>query len=394
MRNLQSVGGLPTLLQMKWQGKLLMAKKSKLLWEDNDWTFEKIEAADKAISKIAKKYGIESYKNQIEIITSEQMLSAYSSTGMPVLYGHWSYGKQFVQQQKAYKRGQMGLAYEIVINSNPCIAYLMEENTMTMQALVIAHACYGHNSFFKNNYLFKQWTDADSIIDYLVFARNYIRECEEKYGETEVEELIDSCHALMNQGVDKYAKPYKLSFKEEKERQVTREEYLQQQVNDIWKSLTPDEQEKHKKKKKVRFPKEPTENILYFIEKNAPLLKPWQREVVRIVRKISQYFYPQRQTQVMNEGWATFWHHHILNEMFDEGLIEETQKLLDMGYSDDFPSMTSIGYREIILMIKGELTKEEAISLIQQKTRNYAKRQMTWFRKKSEINWIEIEKTS
>lgn len=299
-----------------------MVKQNKLLFENNEWTFDIINETDAAISKIAHdRYGLDTYKNQIEVISSEQMLSAYASSGMPVFYAHWSYGKQFVQQQKAYKRGRMGLAYEIVINSNPCIAYLMEENTMTMQALVIAHACYGHNSFFKNNYLFKQWTDADSIIDYLIFARNYIRKCEEKYGIEEVEEIIDSCHALMNYGVDRYKKPRKLSVKQEKERQQAREEYREQQVNDLWKSLPPSENKK--KKKKNRFPKEPTENILYFLEKNAPLLKPWQREIIRIVRKISQYFYPQRQTQVMNEGWATFWHHTLMYDLWEEGLISE-----------------------------------------------------------------------
>lgn len=78
----------------------------------------------------------------------------------------------------------------------------MEENTITMQALVMAHACYGHNSFFKNNYLFRAWTDASSIVDYLLFARHYINECEERYGVEEVERLLDSCHALMNYGVD------------------------------------------------------------------------------------------------------------------------------------------------------------------------------------------------
>ncbi|MGR5488903.1 SpoVR family protein, partial [Vibrio alfacsensis] len=88
-----------------------------------------------------------------------------------------------------------GLAYEIVINSNPCIAYLMEENSVTMQALVMAHACYGHNSFFKGNYLFQTWTDASSIIDYLLFAKKYIADCEQKYGEEEVEQILDSCHA-------------------------------------------------------------------------------------------------------------------------------------------------------------------------------------------------------
>ena len=76
-------------------------------------------------------------------------------------------------------------------------------------------------------------------------------------------------------------------------------------------------------KDNARFPAEPQENILYFLEKHAPLLEPWQREVVRIVRKISQYFYPQRQTQVMNEGWATFWHYTLMNDLYDEGLVTD-----------------------------------------------------------------------
>ena len=91
------------------------------------------------------------YPNQLEIISSEQMLDAYSSLGMPLMYRHWSFGKRFVSEEKLYRKGQRGLAYELVINSNPCITYLMEENTMAMQALVTAHAAFGHNHFFKNN---------------------------------------------------------------------------------------------------------------------------------------------------------------------------------------------------------------------------------------------------
>ena len=198
----------------------------------------------------------------------------------------------------------------------------MEENTITMQALVIAHACYGHNSFFKGNYLFKTWTDAESIIDYLVFAKNYISECEERYGEANVEAIIDSCHAIMNNGVDRYKRPYPLSPIEEAERQKERELYLQEQVNDLWRTIPLTEKD-DEEENQVRFPEEPQENLLYFIEKNAPLLEPWQREVVRIVRKIAQYFYPQRQTQVMNEGWACFWHHFILNTLYDRGLVTD-----------------------------------------------------------------------
>lgn len=297
-----------------------MAKR-KPLPNSSDWTFESLELYQTEIERVAKHYGLDTYVNQIEVITAEQMMDAYASVGMPIGYNHWTFGKKFIQTEQNYKRGQMGLAYEIVINSDPCISYLMEENTLPMQALVMAHACYGHNSFFKGNYLFKAWTDASSIIDYLLFAKNYISDCEKKHGISEVEATLDACHALMNHGVDRYKRPQKLSLTEELKRQKERETYLQSQVNELWRTL-PKSGEKQAKKTK-NFPSEPQENILYFIEKNAPLLKPWQREVVRIVRKISQYFYPQKQTQVMNEGWACFWHYTILNHMYDEGLVSD-----------------------------------------------------------------------
>ncbi|UZG44338.1 SpoVR family protein [Caldimonas thermodepolymerans] len=290
----------------------------------SDWTFELIETYHDEIARVAAEYGLDTYPNQLEIITAEQMMDAYASVGMPVIYRHWSYGKQFIATEKNYRRGYMGLAYEIVINSDPCIAYLMEENTMAMQALVIAHAAYGHNSFFKGNYLFRMWTDASSIIDYLVYAKNYIAECEERHGVDAVEDVLDSCHALMNYGVDRYRRPQKLSLAKEQARRAEREAYLQQQINDLWRTVprradrTAEEDDAAR-----RFPPEPQENLLYFIEKNAPLLEPWQREIVRIVRKVAQYFYPQRQTQVMNEGWATFWHYTLLNTMYDRGLLAD-----------------------------------------------------------------------
>lgn len=287
----------------------------------SEWTFELIEAYDHAIGLLAEEYQLDTYANQIEIIRSEQMLDAYASTGMPIGYNHWSFGKHFVQAEQNYQRGHMGLAYEIVINSDPCIAYLMEENTLPMQALVIAHACYGHNSFFKGNYLFRTWTDAGSIVDYLVFAKQYIARCEEKHGVNAVAEILDSCHALMSCGVDRYRRPTPLSPEEEKRQQLQREEYIQRNLNDLWRTLPEarvvDEQEHD------QFPKEPEENLLYFIEKNAPLLEPWQREVVRIVRKMAQYFYPQRQTQVMNEGWASFWHYTLLNTLYERQQVTD-----------------------------------------------------------------------
>ncbi|OED46703.1 SpoVR family protein [Endozoicomonas sp. (ex Bugula neritina AB1)] len=287
----------------------------------SEWTFELLGIYDQEIARLADGFQLDTYPNQIEVINSEQMIDAYAAVGMPLMYNHWSFGKHFLKNIQSYQRGSMGLAYEIVINSNPCIAYLMEENTMAMQAMIIAHACYGHNSFFKNNYLFRQWTNADSIIDYLLFAKRYINECEERYGVKEVETLLDACHALMNQGVDRYKHPNPLSSAEEEHLIQEREAYTQKNLNDLWRTVPTKEPDNIQPIK--RYPATPEENILYFIEKNAPLLNTWQREVIRIVRKIAQYFYPQRQTQVMNEGWATFWHYTLMHEMYAKGLIPE-----------------------------------------------------------------------
>lgn len=297
--------------------------KREPLSTQSEWTFELLETYDREIARIAKEnFKLDTYPNQIEVIRSDQMMDAYSSVGMPINYNHWSFGKSFLSTEQNYQRGRMGLAYEIVINSSPCISYLMEENTMTMQALVIAHACYGHNSFFKGNYLFKTWTDAEGIIDYLQFARTYIAQCEERHGVEEVEKLLDSCHALSNYGVDRYKRPNPISAAQEQKHQQQREEYIQQHINDIWRTL-PKQQKNQSIIEEVRFPPQLEENLLYFIEKNAPHLQNWQREIVRIVRKISQYFYPQKQTQVMNEGWATFWHYTLLHQLHDEGLVTD-----------------------------------------------------------------------
>ena len=295
----------------------------ELLYTDNEWSFEKLTRAEAAIKKIAvEELRLDTYPNQIEIISSDQMLDAYSSHGMPMMYDHWSFGKHFLQEEYSYRKGHTGLAYEIVVNTDPVINYLMEGNSMTMQCLVIAHAAYGHNSFFKNNYLFKQWTDASAIVEYLSFAKNFIKQCEQKYGLAEVEAILDSCHAIMYYGVDKYKKPGRLSTHKEKERQAERQAIVQSEVNELWTTL-PNAMDKKDDKKDEHFPKEPQENLLYFIEKYSPALETWEREIVRIVRKISQYFYPNMQTKVMNEGWASFCHYYIMNRLWETGQIDD-----------------------------------------------------------------------
>jgi stage V sporulation protein R len=357
----------------------------------NDWSFELIERYHSVIRATAQRFGLETYPNQLEIITAEQMMDAYASVGMPVNYRHWSYGKEFISTEKNYRRGHMGLAYEIVINANPCISYLMEENTLAMQALVIAHAAYGHNSFFKGNYLFRMWTDASSIIDYLVYARNYVTECEERHGLDAVEQMLDSCHALMNHGVDRYRRPSKLSLAQEKSRRTDREAYAQQQVNDLWRTL-PQKAAKASDKQTEearRFPEEPQENLLYFIEKNAPLLEPWQREVVRIVRKVAQYFYPQRQTQVMNEGWATFWHHHLLNTMYDDGHLSDGVMIEWLKSHTNVVFQPPVGHRAYS-GINPYALGFAMYSDIKRMCENPTEEDRTWFPDVAGHDWLEV----
>ncbi len=286
----------------------------------SEWTVPMLERFDVAIAAHATRRGLKTFPVQYEIITANQMIDLCSTVGMPTHYPHWSFGKQLVSQERTYRIGESGLAYEIVINTNPSLVYLMETNTLALQVLVMAHAGYGHNAFFRNNYLFQQFTQPDSILDYLKFARDTIVEYEQRHGWREVEKVLDCAHAIAHYGVDRYRKPGRLSARRERERQAERIKFAERHFNADYAYLygtrkqdtTADE-----------APFEPQENLLYFLEKSAPKLAPWQRELVRIVRKVAQYFYPQRLTKVANEGAATFWHYTLLHDLYDAGQVDD-----------------------------------------------------------------------
>ena len=304
-----------------------MTAMAERLFEGADWDFRTLQRIHDACEDIAlSELGLDVYPNQIEVITAEQMLDAYSSVGMPLFYKHWSFGKHFAFHEASYRRGLMGLAYEIVINSSPCISYLMEENSATMQTLVIAHAAFGHNHFFKNNYLFKQWTDAEGILDYLEFAKSYVAQCEERHGRLAVEQTLDAAHALMSHGIDRYPGKKKLDLRAEEKRAGQRRLYEESEFNDLWRTV-PSGPAKSNATLSVELRRRllglPQENLLYFLEKSAPRLQPWQRELLRIVRHIAQYFYPQSQTKVMNEGTATYVHYRIMTGLHEQGRISD-----------------------------------------------------------------------
>jgi stage V sporulation protein R len=329
------------------------------LYNGADWDFCTIQRIHDACEDIAKSVmGLDVYPNQIEVITAEQMLDAYSSVGMPLFYKHWSFGKHFAHHETLYRRGLKGLAYEIVINSSPCICYLMEENTATMQALVIAHAAFGHNHFFKNNYVFRQWTDAVGILDYLDFAKRYVAQCEERHGRTAVEQTLDAAHALMSHGVDRYPGKKKLDLRAEEQRARDRRSNEESAFNDLWRTIpagplkSDSELSAERRRALLGLPQE---NLLYFLEKSAPRLHSWQRELLRIVRHIAQYFYPQGQTKIMNEGAATYVHYQIMTHLHEQGRItggsflEFLQSHTNVVFQPDFDDPCFSGFNPYAL---------------------------------------------
>jgi stage V sporulation protein R len=319
--------------------------KTPLITSRDDWTQPQLAEIYKHIEHIGTSdLGLNIYPNQFEIISAEKMIDAYASVGLPINYHHWSFGKQFMSDMAKYKTGRMGLAMEIVINSNPCISYLMEENNAITQALVMAHAAVGHNYVFKNNYLFKEWTNAGAIIDYMSFARDYILECEERYGEDEVERVLDAAHSLAAHGIDKRKRLHVPKMSEEQAATRAADEWAEEQLHldIILKKTTHSDVRPAQCESSEELLDE--ENLLYYIYKYSPSLPQWKRELLRIVHKIRQYFYPQGQTKVLNEGMATFTHFYIMDELEKQGLISEDAQLAwlhlhsSVIYQPDFTS--------------------------------------------------------
>lgn len=289
----------------------------KPVFTGGEWDEQKLRDITEVIEQIADGYGLTYPTIQIEILSEDQMINILTSVGMPIMYHHWKFGKEYLKSKDSFGKGKSGPPYEIVINTDPAIAYCMETNTMTMMALVISHACIGHGSLYKNHELFKKWTRPKSWLSYLEYAKKYIMRCEELYGIDTVEKFLTACMHLEGQSHFKYTHPKPETKEQKKERQQARTKFLQ----DVYNPLVRD-------KEYGKAPSEddrlyPQENLAYFFEKNSPILEDWQREILRIFYTIEQYFYPQMHCKIVHEGWASFWHYTIMTDMKDQGYIDE-----------------------------------------------------------------------
>ena len=272
------------------------------------YTLEDLQDWNHRIVELVERFGLDPYAQEFEICDYEQMISYMVYSGMPSHYPHWSYGKSFEKLKTLYDYALTGLPYEMVINSNPAIAYLMRDNTLALQVLTMAHV-YGHNDFFKNNFTFRT-IRAEFTIETFKAHANRVRQYIEdpSIGLEKVERILDAAHALSLQ-CRRNLTIRKRSEAEQKEAKL-----------EDSKPATDPFQSVHRRKEWVspdlaKVPLYPEEDILLFIRDHNPHLAEWEKDLLTIVHEQAQYFIPQIETKIMNEGWASFWHKRILEAL-------------------------------------------------------------------------------
>lgn len=248
------------------------------------YNLAELELWNQRIEDLAQKNGLSYYDQHFEICSYEDMLCYEAYAGMPSHYPHWSFGKAYERQKTFYQYNLVGLPYEMVINSDPCIAYLMRDNTLALQILTMAHV-YGHNDFFKNNRLFKEHTRAELTIEMFKIhadrVRTYLQD--PSIGPAKVERIIDAAHALRFQT----------------NRHISRRPATRKELTDAAAEALPELLK---------------DDLLGFLAERGNLAE-WERDLVNIVHQESAYFMPQIETKIMNEGWASFWHYRLLNQL-------------------------------------------------------------------------------
>jgi stage V sporulation protein R len=269
---------------------------------------------DKRIREKVAEFGLDCFPQEFEICDHSQMLGYMAYSGMPSHYPHWSYGKSYEKLKTLYDHGVSGLPYEMVINSNPAIAYLMRDNTLLLQILTIAHV-YGHNDFFKNNFTYRTTRPELTIETFKAHALRVRRYIEDpSIGLEKVEHVLDAAHALQWQCRRNLA-IRKIGPAEQIERAVE----AARPREDPFKKIHA--RPEYKEPDLRRVPLEPDEDVLLFIRDHNPYLAEWEKDLLTIVDEEAKYFLPMMETKIMNEGWASYWHHRILESLeLDQGL--------------------------------------------------------------------------
>ncbi len=272
------------------------------------------------IREIALGYGLDFFEVIYEMLDFDQMNQVAAYGGFPTRYPHWSFGMEYQRLKKSYAYG-LHRIYEMVINNDPCYAYLLVSNEPVDQKLVMAHV-YGHSDFFKNNLWFAHTNR--KMMDEMANHGTRIRRYMDKYGEDEVEDFIDVCLSIENlidphlPGIRRRPRP-----EPEDEEETTAERrpgelpakyYMDPFINppEVLAEKAARVREEQETRKRST-PADPERDVMLFLLEHAPL-DTWQQDVLAIIREEAYYFLPQRQTKILNEGWAAYWHSTIMTQ--------------------------------------------------------------------------------
>lgn len=266
---------------------------------------KELEYAIQEITEIAEGFGLDFYPMRYEVCPAD-IIYTFGAYGMPTRFSHWSFGKQFHKMKLQYDLG-LSKIYELVINSDPCYAFLLDTNSLVQNKMIIAHVL-AHCDFFKNNVRFSN-TRRD-MVESMTTTAERIAAYEMRYGKKEVEDFLDRVLAIQE-----HIDPSLMRGEQDYEEVETKPERKPIPYDDLW---GLDEVEKEKpivRRERKKFPPQPEKDLLYFIEQHSRELDDWQRDILTMLREEMLYFWPQLETKIMNEGWASYWHQRIMREL-------------------------------------------------------------------------------
>ncbi|MCM3127350.1 MULTISPECIES: SpoVR family protein [unclassified Paenibacillus] len=300
-----------------------------------------LEYAIAEIMEIADGFGLDYYPMRYEICPAD-IIYTFGAYGMPTRFSHWSFGKTFQKMKMQYDFG-LSKIYELVINSNPCYAFLLDGNSLIQNKLIVAHVL-AHCDFFKNNARFS--ASNRNMVESMSATADRISQYELEYGTEAVESFIDAVLAIQEHVDPQLIKPQHLDkqrymemkMKQQKETKVIRPPG---RYDDIWAIGEPAESTVEQSQHKVHhFPPEPEKDIMWFIQEFSETLTDWQRDIMSMLREEMLYFWPQMETKIMNEGWASYWHQRIIREL--DLTSEETVEYAMLNASVVQPSKQSL----------------------------------------------------
>jgi len=312
---------------------------------------KELEKAIAEITEIATGFGLDFYPMRYEICPSD-IIYTFGAYGMPTRFSHWSFGKTFNKMKTQYDFG-LSKIYELVINSDPCYAFLLDGNSLIQNKLIVAHVL-AHCDFFKNNARFSRTNR--NMVESMSATAERIRQYEIQYGTEQVETFLDAVLAIQEHVDPSMFKPYR--YAERKKRpddgtDTNRNGKPLTGYEDLWDldvhgGADDDEEVK-------RFPPTPEKDLLWFIEEYSPHLEEWQRDILTMLRDEMLYFWPQMETKIMNEGWASYWHIRIMREL--DLTTEETIEFSKLNSGVVQPSRHSLNPYYLGLKIFEDIEK-------------------------------------